>query len=184
MGEWGWAAARFFPRKVLRRFKPHNDSPPTKEVAKPGLAGCFIYLKKFFQLKMYKDSAVHCAMPSPLTPNLVVVKTNTPEFSLFLVREQKTKCGTQVMKVNTLSRVQSPSENSVPSVGGTSPWNGSPRSSLSSMQGCRHSALLRTVGGEEMEAGAKVTCSTQYQGDGFEEASVKRTCRRVLHVQH
>lgn len=50
MGEWGWTAARFFPRKALRRLKPHNDSPPTNEVAKPGLVGCFIYLKKFLQL--------------------------------------------------------------------------------------------------------------------------------------
>lgn len=49
-GEPGWAAARFFPRKTLRRLNPHNDSPPTEEVTKPGLAGCFIYLKKFLRL--------------------------------------------------------------------------------------------------------------------------------------
>ena len=92
----GWAAARFFPTKTPRRLKPHNNSPPTDEDAKPGLAGLF-YLKTFFLLYMYQDSTVHCAMPSSPTPHLVVAEKNTLEFSLFPVRENR-ECGTRVTK--------------------------------------------------------------------------------------
>lgn len=44
----GWAAARFFPTKALRRLKPHNNSVPTEEGAKPGLAGLFYLLEEIF----------------------------------------------------------------------------------------------------------------------------------------
>lgn len=44
----GWAAARFFPTKALRRLKPHNNSVPTEEGAKPGLAGLFYLLEESF----------------------------------------------------------------------------------------------------------------------------------------
>lgn len=47
-GAMGWAAARFFPTKAPRRLKPHNNSPPTKEGAKPGLAGLFYLLEDIF----------------------------------------------------------------------------------------------------------------------------------------
>lgn len=37
----------------------------------------------------------------------------------------------------------------------------------------------------EMEAGAKVTCSTQHEEDGFEEqVSVKRACLPALQMQY
>ena len=55
---------------------------------------------------MYKDSAVHYAMPSLLTPNLVVGEKNTLEFSFFLLRQQRTKCKTQVLKVKCPSELK------------------------------------------------------------------------------
>lgn len=47
------------------------------------------------------------------------------------------------------------------------------------------SALLRTLMGEEMEAGARVACSVHHKRDGFEEAALaKRACWPALHAQY